>query len=98
MIFGNDKILLERLASEVEYLRDQNQKLTDRLLAIFDSKNYIHIKQIEANETAQKTQLKRVERMNPEDFKQEIKIASEEAAKAKVLNMQLSQMMGAAES
>lgn len=88
-----EKILSARLAAEVEYLRDQNAKLVDRILAIFDSKTYVDIKQIEARDEQIKTQKIRVEKMTSEDFTKELAITQEENAKQKVLNMQLSQMM-----
>ncbi|MDX1902082.1 MAG: hypothetical protein SFW66_08820 [Gammaproteobacteria bacterium] len=89
---NHDAILLTRLSSEVEYLRDQNQKLLDRLLAIFDSKNYVEIKQIEAREEAQKIQKSKVEKITAEDFQKDLKKLEEDNEKMKLLNMQFSMM------
>lgn len=98
--FRDDKqeILLARLSAEVQYLRDQNTKLTDRLLAIFDSKTYVEIKQIEARDEQMKVQKARVEKMNSDDFRAEAEAEAKHAAKLKVLNMQLSQMSGGSEA
>lgn len=66
-MFGlKSKILLSRLQSEVEYLRNQNQQLMDRLLALTDKTAYQQIKQDQQYDKAQDIEMAKVKRIHPD--------------------------------
>lgn len=86
-------ILLNRLQSEVDYLREQNKQLLDRILALTNSALYDKVKVSESRDLEKKIQQEKISKMTPEDIRQEMKIAEEDKYKQNILNLQLGQML-----
>ncbi|MBP9694609.1 MAG: hypothetical protein KBE16_07880 [Alphaproteobacteria bacterium] len=89
-MFGNKDVLLKRLQSEVDYLRDQNKMLMDRLLLITDKPAYREQKHNESIERAQVVELERYKHMSPVELEQ---MHQKDFEKKKIEGVLLRQMM-----
>lgn len=89
-MFGNKDVLTTRLQSEVDYLREQNKMLMDRLLLLTDRPAYKEQKAFEAQERAQMVELEKYKNMTPDQIESRQK---QEAEKETVKNTLLRQIM-----
>jgi hypothetical protein len=96
-LFGtriSESVLITRLQSEVDYLRDQNKMLMDRLVSIIDQRAFTLIKQTERQDHVQKVAEIKAEKMTFLDLEQEKIRQKENEENQKILNFQLSSMRG----
>ena len=95
MIFGSritETVLINRLQSEVDYLREQNKLLMDRLVSMTDQRAFDQIKRHEYQIHQNKVEEIKAEKMTEFEIAQEKKKEQEKAYADKILNIQLSQM------
>lgn len=89
-MFGNNDVLLKRLQSEVDYLRNQNQQLMDRLLLITDKPAYREQKHNEMQERAQVVEIEKYKNMSATELEV---MHQKESEKKKVEGILLRQIM-----
>ena len=90
-MFKTDKHrLYERLDAEINYLREQNKDLMDRLLALTEKETYREIKYNENQDALQKKELELIRTTDPVILKDK---REKEAKEDELVNIQLRQMM-----